>query len=309
MASTSRQGDSNLLSFINSTTPSVLTHNLPKWSFQDWDNLWLPAGRDTVEFFNLRDLWNQYTEWSAYGAGVEVLLPGGDKVDQFFVPSLSAIQIYTSKSHAASRNGLSNCWSNGTAYKKLVNPRRSAADTSSDVEGTRQAQDKWGYLYFQFIENASPYGRSPLLEKVQELANIYPGLMSFKSAELSPASWMSVAWYPIYQIPRRQNVKDLSACFLTFHSLTLPYQDHMQRSTVKSLSHTGAWRNGSISEEKSNRISLHPFGLTTSRARGNLWVNPESGDNEKIASLHEAANCWLSQLKVHHDDFNFFVTH
>lgn len=72
-------------------------------SFQEWDELWLPAGRETVECFNLRDLWNQYIEWSAYGAGTKVLLHGGDKVDQYYVPYLSAIQIYTSKSLASSR--------------------------------------------------------------------------------------------------------------------------------------------------------------------------------------------------------------
>nr|XP_029117949.1 uncharacterized protein LOC105036061 [Elaeis guineensis] len=308
MASTSRQGHSNLLSFIDSTTPSVTTHTLPKRSFQEWDELWLPVGRETVECFNLRDLWNQYIEWSAYGAGAEVLLHGGDKVDQYYVPYLSAVQIYTSKSRASSRNGLSNCWRNGTAYKKLVNPKGSAVDTSSDHEGTQQAQEEKGHLYFQFFECVSPYGRPPLFEKVRELAKIYPGLMSFNSAELSPASWMSVAWYPIYHIPARRNVKDLSASFLTYHSLALPYQEHMQASTSKSLSYTGAW-SVSKSEEKSNCISLHPFGLATYKAWGNLWVNPESGDNERIVSLYNGASYWLNQLKVHHNDFIFFITH
>ncbi|XP_029123028.1 uncharacterized protein [Elaeis guineensis] len=284
---------------------------LLQWSFQDWDSLWLPGGRDMVEFFNLRDLWNQYAEWSAYGAGAEVLLHDADSADQYYVPYLSAIQIYTNKSRASSRNGVNNCWSNGSAYRKLVNPRGSAVreDTGFDHEGIRQAQEQFGYLYCQFIENSSPYERPPLLEKVRELANIYPGLMSFKSAELSPASWMSVAWYPIYHIPSRRNVKDLSACFLTYVSLTPSCQDPMQGTTSKRVSYTRDGKSRSNSEEKSNCIGLYPFGLATYRARGKLWTNPETGDNERVVSLYNAADSWLRQLKIVHNDFNFFTSH
>jgi hypothetical protein len=32
------------------------------------------------------------------------------------------------------------------------------------------------------------------VEQVSELAQEYPCLMSLRSAELSPSSWMSVAW-------------------------------------------------------------------------------------------------------------------
>ena len=48
--------------------------------FEDWTSRWLPP-TDTVECFDLRDLWGQYAEWSSYGAGAEVLLPGGESVD------------------------------------------------------------------------------------------------------------------------------------------------------------------------------------------------------------------------------------
>ncbi|XP_038982814.1 uncharacterized protein LOC103697215 isoform X1 [Phoenix dactylifera] len=311
MASSSSAGHSNLQSFINSTTPSVPSHTLPKRSLEDWNSLWLPAGRDTVECFNLRDLWGQYTEWSAYGAGAEVLLHGGDIVDQYYVPYLSAIQIYTNKSRASSRNGASNCWSNGSAYRTLVDPRGSAVQEDAGLhhEGIRRAQEQFGYLYFEFIENNTPFGRPPLLEKVRELASIHPGLMSFESAELSPASWMSVAWYPIYHIPARPKVKDLSACFLTYHKLTSSCQDHMQGSTAEGVSCTRGGNRSSSSEGKSNHIALYPFGLATYRARGKLWTNPESGDDERVVSLYNAADSWLRQLEVVHNDFNFFSTH
>ncbi|RRT69298.1 hypothetical protein B296_00037549, partial [Ensete ventricosum] len=58
-----------------------------------------------------------------------------------------------------------------------------------------------GQLYLQYIEYGSPYGRIPLMDKVNELAQNYPGLTSFKSVDISPASWMSVAWYGHISIP------------------------------------------------------------------------------------------------------------
>ncbi|KAJ1402681.1 hypothetical protein SESBI_27867, partial [Sesbania bispinosa] len=72
--------------------------------FNDLNNLWQPLGndKDTIEYFTLKDLWDCYYEWSAYGAGTPVMLESGDTVIHYYVPYLSAIQIYTNKSVAAS---------------------------------------------------------------------------------------------------------------------------------------------------------------------------------------------------------------
>lgn len=51
----------------------------------------------------LRDLWDCYDEWSAYGIGLPVLLKSGETILQYFVPHLSAIQIYYNKPVVASR--------------------------------------------------------------------------------------------------------------------------------------------------------------------------------------------------------------
>ena len=49
-------------------------------------------------FFNLGDLWASFDEWSVYGAGVPLVLPCGETIMQYYVPYLSALQIYhTSK--------------------------------------------------------------------------------------------------------------------------------------------------------------------------------------------------------------------
>lgn len=51
-------------------------------------------GEDSHPYFNLGDLWESFKEWSAYGAGVRLVLNGSDSVIQYYVPYLSAIQLY-----------------------------------------------------------------------------------------------------------------------------------------------------------------------------------------------------------------------
>ncbi|ESQ31889.1 hypothetical protein EUTSA_v100054381mg, partial [Eutrema salsugineum] len=82
--------------------------------------------------------------------------------------------------------------------------------------------DHLGYLYFQYNETRKPFERDPLTYKISELAEQDNGLYSLMSSDLSPYSWISVAWYPIYQIPSVTSRPGLSASFLTYHSLT-PY--------------------------------------------------------------------------------------
>jgi hypothetical protein len=45
-----------------------------------WTDAWHHAEMDSLEYFDLADLWEQYYEWSAYGAGAMVQLPKGDKL-------------------------------------------------------------------------------------------------------------------------------------------------------------------------------------------------------------------------------------
>lgn len=59
--------------------------------------LWQPAGMETVTYFDLKDLWGSYREWSAFGTCTKVVLPSGETVKKYFIPYLSAIQIYTNK--------------------------------------------------------------------------------------------------------------------------------------------------------------------------------------------------------------------
>lgn len=54
-------------------------------------------------YFVLGDLWESFKEWSAYGAGVPLILNDTDSVVQYYVPYLSGIQIYCHSSNLPSK--------------------------------------------------------------------------------------------------------------------------------------------------------------------------------------------------------------
>lgn len=55
---------------------------------------WRTREADIHSFFSLGDLWESFNEWSVYGVEVPLLLNGSDSVKQYYVPSLSGIQLY-----------------------------------------------------------------------------------------------------------------------------------------------------------------------------------------------------------------------
>ncbi|KAF3781475.1 hypothetical protein EJ110_NYTH36919 [Nymphaea thermarum] len=328
---------SNLECFLDCTTPVVPPQLLPKTSVRDFNRLWHPLDKNTIEYFTLGDLWDRYNEWSAYGAGTPIALNSGETVVQYYVPYLSAIQIYTSKSSPTLRNlreesdlgeldnrdSFSDCWSDDSEGEKISrclsnsNPGRGGAwdaaseDSSFDQEGVglwpmSDRDSRLGSLYFEYFERSAPYGRIPLMDKINELAEVFPGLMSLKSIELSPASWMAVAWYPIYHIPTGRTVKDLSACFLTYHTLSSSFQ--ADDGTEDDQKDAGAedLMGGRKCKDEVNGIALPPFGLATYKMQGNLWLNPERRDQERLVALLSAAGSWLKQLGAQHHDFNYF---
>ncbi|XAR65541.1 hypothetical protein NMG60_11009694 [Bertholletia excelsa] len=326
---------SNLQRFLHSVTPRVPSKLLPQGWVDDLSNPWHPIGNNPIEYFTLGDLWDCYDEWSAYGTGTPVVLNNGDTVDQYFVPYLSAIQIYTNQScqSLSSRTSkedidVSECevefWSDDSGSDKLSrslsnNSSRAwdvaSADSSLDHDGSWVMNDRLGYLYFQYFETCSPYWRTPLVDRITEFAHTYPGLLTLKSIHLSPASWMAVSWYPIYHIPAKGSVKDLSACFLTFHTLSSFFQDTEVDEDLEIRNEISC---SEVLEEILGRnsrrgytgeVSLPPFGLATYKMQGDVWINPQACDDERLIYLYSAADSWLKQLGVHHHDFSFFTTH
>ncbi|CAK9151359.1 unnamed protein product [Ilex paraguariensis] len=169
---------SNLECFLDCITPVVPSQFIPKSETRNLNRLWHPWEREKVEYFRLGDLWNCFDEWSAYGTGVPINLDGGETLVQYYVPYLSAIQIFTSNSSLnclreetesvyETRDSFSDWYSDESESEKL-----SGWDGCSSEEGVfeqeslRHLNDRLGYLYFQYFERTTPYGRVPLMDKV-----------------------------------------------------------------------------------------------------------------------------------------------
>lgn len=87
--------------------------------------------------------------------------------------------------------------------------------------------------------------------------------------------------------------------------------DPMPNETEKHVLCSEAEECGGISKGTSNRVplALPLFGLATYKMNLKFWVNPETGDQERLATLYSAADSWLKQLRVQHKDFNYFTSH
>ncbi|XP_071701300.1 uncharacterized protein [Rutidosis leptorrhynchoides] len=303
---------SNLESFMDSTTPVVPSQFLSKSEIAKLNRLWNPCDRQKMEFFSMGDLWSSLDEWSAYGAGVPIVTGDDEMIVQYYVPYLSAIQIFTSYSSlnylreetdSETRDSCSDFFSDESECEKLSRwDRCSSEEGVFENESPSDFNDRLGYLYFQYFERSIPCDRVPLFDKISMLSQKYPGLMSLRSVDLSPASWMAIAWYPIYHIPVGRTIKDLSTCFLTYHTLSSSFQDaHNEDDNHELLKKK---------KEEKEGIRLPAFGLATYKMHGDVWIPGGNGkDQEKLVSLLNVAGCWLKQLNVQHHDFNYFVSY
>ncbi|KAL5079561.1 hypothetical protein RYX36_007982 [Vicia faba] len=326
-SSSSVEPASNIDRFLESTTPLVPAQFFSKTTMRGWKT----CDVEYRSYFVLNDLWESFKECSAYGAGVPLLLDQRESVVQYYVPYLSAIQLYgqsANKSIAkpgcigedsdsdyyrdSSSDGSSDS-EFGKRTKHCIAQRRNQyqkGDTSlqmsrlsvqegfsSDDSETGNPQD----LLFEYFDKEPPYGREPLADKILDLACHYPSLKSMRSCDLLPASWLSVAWYPIYRIPAGQTLKDLDACFLTYHTL-----------------HTPLTGNGGIHApillypndiDGIANISLPTFAMASYKLKGSIWMKNGVSDNQLANSLLQAADNWLRLVQVNHPDYKFFVSH
>ncbi|CAL0333874.1 unnamed protein product [Lupinus luteus] len=176
------QSKSNLDCFLRSTTPVVQSQFLQKHEIRNLNPLWHPWEREVVEYFTLGDLWNCFDELSAYGAGVPITLANGETVVQYYVPYLSAIQIFisnttvreeTESGDSETRDSCSDSFSDDSECDKACR----WDGTSSEEGGFEQdclshLNNRLGHLYFQYFERSTPYGRVPLMDKVPYIS--YP---------------------------------------------------------------------------------------------------------------------------------------
>lgn len=144
-----------------------------------------------------------------------------------------------------------------------------------------------------------------------------------------------------------RTIKDLSTCFLTYHTLSSSFQGI--HSLTHTISHFCIVVSSLLFEFKESYVygrtiyfyiicdcycidgvdmdleddlegaserkrkvgegmSLPPFGLATYKMQGNVWVSGNRGrDQERLVSLLSVADSWLKQLRVQHHDFNYFT--
>lgn len=330
-------GDStNLDRFLEYTTPVVPAQHFPKTSMRGWRN----HQTEFDPYFILGDLWESFKEWSAYGAGVPLLLNGSESVVQYYVPYLSGIQLYIDPSKPSPR--LRRPGEESDAESSRETSSDGSADYGVERGANRVAQGPWsqqkladvntqnmnrlslrnkpfmgspsgegevpnppGLLLFQYLEQDSPYGREPLADKISVLASKFPELRTYRSCDLLPSSWVSVAWYPIYRIPMGPTLQNLDACFLTFHSLSTPFQSantdwlDFRGSSVQEVHGAGM----------PFKLSLSILGLAFYKFKVSVWNHNGVCECPKANSLLRAADNWLRGLQVNHPDYQFFVSH
>ncbi|CAI5473233.1 unnamed protein product [Closterium sp. Yama58-4] len=92
-----RIASQNLGSFISNVTPRVKLQHINKES----ERFSHPPRHETstgCAFYTLGDLWDSLEEWSVFGAGVPIQLANGTRATQYYVPSISGLQLYARSS-------------------------------------------------------------------------------------------------------------------------------------------------------------------------------------------------------------------
>lgn len=325
----------NLDRFLEHTTPIVPAQYFSKTSMRGWR-----LSEDEFHpYFVLGDLWESFKEWSAYGAGVPLVLNGSDSVVQYYVPYLSGIQLYidpskpgmrlsrpgeesdADSSRESSSDGSSECgaergandvqgsWSQQNTIRATTQSFNRLSLGNNPVMGSTvdegEIRNPPGLLVFEYLEHNPPFNREPLADKIAFLASQFQELRTYRSCDLTSASWLSVSWYPIYRIPIGPTLQNLDACFLTFHSLSTPIRStssdspDIHVSTARELHGAGM----------SFKLLLPIFGLASYKFNVSDWNPNGVQECQKTNSLLQAANNWLHLLQVNHPDYRFFVSH
>ncbi|GMJ09203.1 hypothetical protein like AT5G49220 [Hibiscus trionum] len=312
---------SNLDRLMEAVTPFVPSHCFSEAKYRGWET----RETDTDSYYYLSDLWECFSEWSAYGVGVPLVLNGSDSVNQYYVPYLSAIQLYVdphrprtsedgdaeslretssagssgSETDRRIKGGVDGAWSQHNSHSTNISHTSSSSDEVEVGKLTR-------LLVFEYFEHEQPHHRKPLYDKISSLASQFPEIRMYKSSDLLPASWISVAWYPIYRIPMGPTLQNLDASFLTFHSLST----HSQTATVKNHpQYPASSSRKARGVDASTNIPLPVFGLASYKLKGSILTPNGVQQWQQASSLLQAADDWLQCLQVQHPDFLFFVSH
>ncbi|KAH1200882.1 hypothetical protein GmHk_17G047728 [Glycine max] len=187
---------SNLDRLLEHITPLVPAQYFPKTNSRRWKS----REAELHPYFVLGDLWESFKEWSAYGAGVPIVLHGNESVTQYYNVSLSAIQLYIdpskpstrlrkpsqesdsesaretssdsssgychergAKSVHGSRNHLNVLDASNHSLERVSQGKPLMGSSSDETESCNPP----GQLIFEYFEHETPYNREPLANKAR----------------------------------------------------------------------------------------------------------------------------------------------
>ncbi|EEF39322.1 conserved hypothetical protein [Ricinus communis] len=244
----------------------------------------------------------------------------------YYVPSLSGIQLYVEPSRdrrhgedsdfessqeascaggneceaeKQAKGGVDGVWGRHRHNIMNLNPQGLQRLSLRD-QNLNNLSSSHGLLVFEYLEQEQPRRRKPLYDTVSTLASEFPDIKTYRSCDLSPASWVSIAWYPIYRIPMGPMLQNLDASFLTFHSLSTHSRS---KNPIQFDMLNARTAYGMVS---SSKTALPVFGLASYKLQGSILT---SGEWEQASSLLQAAVNWLQHLEVNSPDFQFFASH
>ncbi|KAH1231916.1 hypothetical protein GmHk_09G024695 [Glycine max] len=328
---------SNLRRFLEHTTPHV-----PAQYFQRIKR-WKTMEGELHAYFVLGDLWESFKEWSAYGAGVPLVLDGSECVTQYYNVSLSAIQLYVHPSkpsprlrrpsqrdsesatetssdsssgycHEKGAKSVHGTWnqdnSSDARYQcsKRVSLSKPLTSSSSDENESCNPPSQ---LIFEYFEHENPYNREPLADKARSL--------SFDSYFLPPD------FRPYTSISRVEDIPELRSFLskLGFFGLVSNIQNTHWSNTREhecllpdfpfpinsSFANNDGFHLCSRGMNLSSKLSLPIFGLAFHKLKASVWDPDEVSEGQKANSLLRAADNWIRLLQVNHPDYNYFMSH
>ncbi|OAY76821.1 hypothetical protein ACMD2_08206 [Ananas comosus] len=256
--------------------------------------------RHQIPDVSLRSIWQWYEEPGCYGLEVKAcdyrnlkrLRNSHSEFSAYFVPYLSAVQLF-------GQSKTSSCLASLPIFSKLFPQSSMGKDAclfkSSSLKGDQLVSSGDGELIFEYFESEQPPWRRPLFEKIKELVSgVRPSksqifgdpekLENLNLNALHPASWFSVAWYPVYRIPDG----NFHAAFLTYHSFGSLVQQSGSENMVNGLKH----------------LVSPVVGLQTYNDRGEWWFQPRDSnfktvlpDDAPYSNLSEVIKERLKTLK------------
>ncbi|KAG5015211.1 hypothetical protein JHK82_020898 [Glycine max] len=279
---------SNIDRFLEFTTPSVPAQYFSKTTMRGWKF----CDVEYQSYFTLSDLWESFKEWSAYGAGVPLVLDQSDSVVQYYVPYLSAIQLYAH-----------------SAEKSSAKPRYTSEDSEGDYYRDSCSEGSSDYEYGKRTEFMTQRSSQHLtggvslkmdtLSMHDKCSTVQEGFSSDDSETGNPQDLLFE--YPIYRIPTGPTLKDLDGCFLTYHTLHTPLTGS-GRTHAPTLVYPSQM-------DVVPKISMPTFAMASYKLKGSIWMKKGVSESQQVSSLLQAADNWLRLVQVHHPDFQFFKSH